>query len=80
MAGVLLAVVDVNLADFTQSTERAGTRKVVDQVVAGSSVLTWVGQAVVDVQFAVLSLESFGTMALVSADEVFANSTVSTRG
>lgn len=47
---------------------------------ACSSVLARVRQAVVDVELAVLSLETFGALTLVSSDEIFAESSVLTRG
>lgn len=65
MTRVLLAVIDVDLADLAESTEGTGTREIVDEIVACSSVLARVGETVVHVQFAVLALESFSTLALV---------------
>lgn len=57
---------------------RAGAPELVDQVVAGSSVLAGIGITIVDVEFAVAPLVAFGTGALVGSNQIFAGGSILT--
>lgn len=80
MACILLAIVDVYLADFAESSEGTRTGEIVDQIMTGSSILARVWQTVVDVEFAVLTLKTFSALTLVSPNKIFAYCAVLARG
>lgn len=67
MARVGSAIIDVDLADVAESSGRTGTDKAVDQIVASTAVLAWIGLAIVDVKFTILALETVGTLTRVGA-------------
>lgn len=72
------AIVNVDLAYETKSAGWTGACKVVDQIVTSTTVLARIWSAVIDVEFAVLSLEALGALALVRSDEILAGSAVLT--
>lgn len=71
-------VVDVDFAYKTKSAGWTGTCEVVDQIVTGTTVLAGIWLAIIDVEFAVLTLETLGTLALIRTDEIFARCTILT--
>lgn len=58
-------VVDVDFAYETKSTGWTGACKIVDQIVTGTTILAGIRSAVVDVEFAILTLEALGALALI---------------
>lgn len=79
MTSVRGAIVDVDLADDTQCTRWTTAHELVDQIMAGSSILTRVGFTVVDVKFTVLALKAFRTHALIVTDSISTRATVLAR-
>lgn len=78
MAGSFETFIDVDLTENAQRAVRTRTGKGVDQVVADTTVLAWIRIAVVDVVFAIGTLETRRTGARVGADQIFAGGSILT--
>lgn len=79
MTGAYHAVIDVDLTYEAESARRAGATEVVDQIVTGAAVLAGIRLAIVDIELAVLTLETLGTLTLIRTDEVLTCCAVLTR-
>ena len=72
MASSIETFIDIDLAKYTKSSMRARTSELINQVVAGSSMLARVGITIIDVEFTISTLVTFRTGALVGANQIFA--------
>ena len=70
MTSTVKTFIDVDLAENTNSTMRAGTFERVHQIVTNAVVLTRIRIAIIYVEFGIFTLVTFRTNAVVGAKEI----------
>lgn len=80
MASFRFAVIFVDLTKKPYCSRRAGAAESTYQVVTSTTILAWIWLAVVDVDFAILSVKTFLADTFVGADQVTTNATIHARG
>lgn len=72
MTGVWLTLVYVEDAILAFETRGACARKVINTIVADSSIETWLVSAVIHIDFTVFAVKALGTVAMIVIDQILA--------